>query len=91
MLVWFVWRSENNFHPNDETFKQTKSSGLLRYFTNTTLTQAVAKYDRLYLQMRTQQESDHYLFPEVRKCRAQIFKFKYNKQANDIYQFNKLI
>ena len=92
-LYWYglFGAAENNFTPNDATFQQMKSSGSLRYFTNTTLAQRVAKYDRLCRQMLANLAGDHSLTLEVRKYRAQIFEFKYNMQANNIYQSNKVL
>ena len=92
-LYWYglFGGAENTFTPNDATFQQMKSSGVLRYFTNTILAQEVAIFNRLCRQMQTRQEGDHNLSLEVRKYRAQIFEFKYNMQANDIYQSNKTL
>src|SRR5664279_1158588 len=92
-LYWYglFGGAENTFTPNDATFQQMKSSGSLRFITNTILAQEVAKYDRLCRQMQARQEGDHNLSLEVRKFRAQIFEFKYNIQANDIYQSNKIL
>jgi len=92
-LYWYglFGAAENNFTPNDATFQQMKSSGSLRYFTNTTLAQRVAKYDRLCRQMLANLVGDHSLSLEVRKYRAQIFELKYNMQANNIYQSNKVL
>jgi hypothetical protein len=91
-LYWYglFGAAESRFTPNDATFQQMKSSGSLRYFTNTTLAQEVAQYDRLCRQMQTRQDNDHDLYLEVRKYRSQIFEFKYNMEANRIYQSNKV-
>jgi len=35
------------------------------------------------------QERDNYIYSEVRKIRGQIFDFRYNMEANDIYQANR--
>jgi hypothetical protein len=90
-LYWYglFGGAENNFTANDATFQQMKSSGSLRYFSNTVLAGEVAKYDRLCRQMQARQEADHYLSLEVRKSRSLLFELKYNMQANDIYQSNR--
>ena len=92
-LYWYglFGGAENYFTPNDATFQQMKSSGTLRYFTNVALARQVAKYDRLCRQMQAREEVDRNLFLEVRKYRAQIFEFKYNMQANNIYQSNRIL
>jgi hypothetical protein len=92
-LYWYglFGAAENNFTPNDATFQQMKSSGSLRYFTKTTLAQGVAEYDRLCRQMLANLATDHSLSLEVRKYRALIFESKYNMQANNIYQSNKVL
>lgn len=90
-LYWYglFGGAQNNFISNDATFQQMKSSGSLRYFTNTTLAQQIAKYDRLCRQMQIRIQADQGLSLEVRKFRAQIFEMKYNTQANNIYQKNR--
>lgn len=73
------------FTPNDATFQQMKSSGSIRYF-DKSIAREVAGYDQLCRQMQTREENDRILFSEVRKLRAQIFEFQYNRQANDLSQ-----
>lgn len=71
------------FAPNDATFQQMKSSGSLRYF-DKSIAREVAGYDQLCRRMLTMEENDRIIFSEVRKLRAQIFEFQYNRQANDL-------
>lgn len=90
-LYWYgLWGgAHNSFIPNDATFQQMKSSGSLRYFKNNTLAAKVSYYDQLCRRILTNEEIDNNLYVEVRKARAQIFEFKYNSEANIIYQDNK--
>jgi hypothetical protein len=73
------------FIPNDATFQQMKSAGALRLFNND-LMHKVAKYDQLNRTIKTYEQQDEGTYQEVRKIRSQIFYFKINKTANDIYQ-----
>lgn len=92
-LYWYgLWGgAQAAFIPNDATFQQMKSSGSLRYFTNSSLAEKIAQYDQLCRRTQTNDEMNRALYTEVRKSRAQIFEFKYNIEANDIYQANKLL
>ncbi len=84
-LYWYglFGGAQPSFTPNDATFQQMKSSGSLRFFKKS-IAREVATYDRLCRQSTGVEEGDHLLFAEVRKLRAQIFEFQYNKQANDL-------
>ncbi|MDE3214183.1 MAG: hypothetical protein KGM98_13185, partial [Bacteroidota bacterium] len=89
-LYWYGLFGGSNayFTPNDATLQQIKSTGTLRYFSTQTAI-AIANYDRLCRNMETRQQDESRLYIEVRKSRAQIFEFKYNEMANDIYQEEK--
>jgi hypothetical protein len=80
-----------SFVPNDATFEQMKSSGSLSYFTRNSLAKKVAEYDRLCRLMKASDNSDEAIYVEVRKVRAQIFEFKYNAIANNIYQADRVV
>lgn len=90
-LYWYgLWGgAQHQLIPNDATFQQMKNSGSLRYFTNSTLSEKVAQYDELWRHALTEEMTDRDLYVEVRKSRAKIFEFKYNRTANAIYQSNK--
>ena len=87
-LYWYgLWGGAHRvFVSNDATLHQMKSSGSLRYFTNRLLGQKVAQYDQLCRKMSTLEEMDQTMHTEVRKMRAQIFEFRYNAIANNLYQ-----
>ncbi len=89
-LYWYglFGGAHGYFTPNDATLQQIKSTGAMRYF-KTSNASAMADYDQLCRNMATMQEADRNLYAEVRKCRAQIFEFRYNEAANDIYQGSK--
>ena len=72
------------FQSNDATFQQMKSSGSLRYFSNTTLEQNISNYDQLMRSIQVLTEIDQQVQLEVRKLRGKIFDFKYNSAANSI-------
>jgi hypothetical protein len=84
-LYWYglFGGAQPSFTPNDATFQQMKSSGTLRFFKKS-IAREVATYDRLCRRSLSLEEADHLMFAEVRKVRALIFEFQYNKQANDI-------
>jgi len=84
-LYWYglFGGAQPAFTPNDATFQQMKSSGSLR-FLKKSIAREVATYDRLCRRSINVEEGDHLMFAEVRKLRAQIFEFQYNKLANDI-------
>ena len=72
------------FQSNDATFQQMKSSGSLRYFSNSRLEQHISNYDQLMRSMEMLTGVDQPVQLEVRKLRAKIFDFKYNNAANNI-------
>jgi len=84
-LYWYglFGGAYNSYAPNDATFQQMKSSGSLRYF-NKSVAQEVAAYDQYCRSMLSREENDRIIFAEVRKIRAQIFEFQYNRKANDL-------
>jgi hypothetical protein len=84
-LYWYglFGGAQPSFTPNDATFQQMKSSGSLRFFKKP-IAREVATYDQLCRRSVSLEEADHILFAEVRKLRAQIFEFQYNKLANDL-------
>ena len=79
------------FVPDDATFEQMKSSGSLSYFTHGSVAKKVAEYDRLCRLMKSTDNSDEGIYVEIRKVRSQIFEFKYNAVANDIYQASRVL
>lgn len=91
-LYWYgLWGGANQvFIPNDATFQQMKSSGSLRYFDESSLVEKVTQYDQECRKTQSNEERNNAVYVEVRKSRAQIFEFKYNAIANDIYQANKI-
>jgi hypothetical protein len=91
-LYWYgLWGGARRvFVPHDATFQQMKSSGSLRYFTNTVLAKEVAQYDQLCRWTLTNQELSWNLYTEVRMSRARLFEFKYNEEANAISQTNRI-
>ncbi len=91
-LYWYgLWGGARKFFiPHDATFQQMQSSGSLRYFTNSKLAERVAQYDQLCRWHVTNQEMSRNLYTEVRMSRARLFEFKYNEEANDISQSNRI-
>ena len=91
-LYWYglFGAATGSFVPNDATFDQMKSSGSLSYFTHNSIAKKVAEYDRHCRTMKASDNSDEAIYVEVRKIRAQIFEFKYNAVANNIYQANQV-
>jgi len=91
-LYWYglFGAATETFVPNDATFEQMKSSGSLNYFTHNSLAKKVAEYDRRCRLMKASDNSDEAIYAEVRKIRAQIFEFKYNAEANNIYQASRI-
>jgi hypothetical protein len=91
-LYWYglFAGASGDFVPNDATFEQMKSSGSLSYFTRSSIAKKVAEYDRLCRSMKSSDNSDDGIHLEIRKIRAQIFEFKYNAVANDIYQASRI-
>ena len=85
------------FQSNDATFQQMKSSGSLRYLSNTKLEQLISNYDQLMRSMQMLTEVDQPVQLEVRKLRAKIFDFRYNSAANSVVRravyenFNPLV
>ena len=92
-LYWYglFGAATGSFVPNDATFEQMKSSGSLSYFTRSSIAKKVAEYDGLCRTMKASDNSDEAIYVEVRKIRAQIFEFKYNAVANDIYQASRIL
>jgi hypothetical protein len=92
-LYWYglFAGASGDFVPNDATFEQMKSSGSLSYFTHGSLAKKVAEYDRLCRLMKSGDNSDDGIHLEERKIRAQIFVFKYNAVANNIYQASRVL
>ena len=92
-LYWYglFGAATESFVPNDATFEQMKSSGSLSYFTRSSIAKKVAEYDRLCRTMKASDNSDEAIYVEVRKIRAQIFEFKYNAVANNIYQASRIL
>jgi len=92
-LYWYglFAGASRSFVPNDATFEQMKSSGSLSYFTHGSIAKKVEEYDRLCRSMKSGDNSDDGIQLEERKIRAQIFEFKYNAVANDIYQSSRVL
>ena len=92
-LYWYglFAGATGTFVPNDATFEQMKSSGSLSYFTHGSIAKKVAEYDRLCRLMKSNDNSDISIYVEIRKVRAQIFEFKYNAVANNIYQASRVL
>jgi hypothetical protein len=90
-LYWYglFGAASKSFVPNDATIEQMKSSGALSYFTHNSLAKKVGEYDMQCRLMKSEDNSDEAIYVEVRKIRAQIFEFKYNAEANNIYETNK--
>jgi hypothetical protein len=84
-LYWYgLWGGAHlYFVPSDATFQQMRSSGSLRYFKRSTAANVV-RYDQLCRHIQLDEERQEGVYVEVRKCRAQIFDFRYNDIANDI-------
>lgn len=78
-----------SFRPDDAAFQQMKSSGSLR-FLNKSVAENIAQYDQLCRTIEAVEENDRGIYVEVRKARAQIFEFRYNSIANDIFRGNLL-
>ena len=49
----------------------------------------VEKYDRFCRSLQRIEEMNDNIYTEVRKVRAQIFQFKYNEMANQVFQQNR--
>ena len=77
--------ARNSFIPNDATFQQMKSTGSLQYFERSVARKA-AQYDGLCRKLETADNGDALIYAEVRKLRAQLFAFQYNKASNDVWQ-----
>jgi hypothetical protein len=89
-LYWYglFCGAHGSFVPNDATFQQMKNSGAIELFKTQTAID-VEKYDRFCrLLQRIEQMNDN-IYTEVRKVRAQIFQFKYNEMANQVFQQNR--
>ncbi len=92
-LYWYglFAGAARSFVPNDATFEQMKSSGSLSYFTHGSIAKKVEEYDRLCRLIKSDENSDISIYVEIRKVRAQIFEFKYNAVANNIYQASRVL
>jgi len=75
-----------NFSPNDATLLEIKSTGSLRFFSKLSIRNAIAQYDQELQTFKANQTYDQSILVEVRKARAEIFYFKYNEDANTVYQ-----
>lgn len=84
-LYWYglYGGAQPSFIPHDATFQQMKSSGSL-LFLKKSVAREIGTYDQLCRKSLIVEEADHLMFAEVRKVRAQIFSFQFNKQANDL-------
>jgi hypothetical protein len=91
-LYWYgLWGGMYRFFvSNDATIHQMKSSGTLRYFSNRSINQKVAKYDQLCRKLEVVETKDQGIYNEVRKARALIFEFRYNNIANLISRANQV-
>jgi len=89
-LYWYgLWGGARRyFVPNDATFEQMKNSGALNFFEKETAA-SVAKYARLCRLMEDNVENNREIYTEVRKCRAQLFDFRYNDVANNVSIANR--
>ena len=74
------------FSPHDATLLEMKSSGSLRYFSNSKINRLVAGYDQLLQSFKLMDEHQQGIYTEVRKTRAQLFEFKFNDAANTVAQ-----
>ena len=90
-LYWYgLWGGAHRyFVPNDATMQQMKNSGSLRYFEKT-VAMEVARYDRFCRMLEKNEELLGDIYTEVRKSRAQLFDFRYNEIANNIYQTRRV-
>src|SRR5579862_2220997 len=84
-LYWYglYGGAQPSFIPHDATFQQMKSSGSL-LFLKKSIAREIGTYDQLCRKSLIVEEADHLMFAEVRKVRAEIFQFQYNRQANDL-------
>jgi hypothetical protein len=89
-LYWYglYGGAHGSFVPNDATFQQMKSSGSIELFKIKTATD-VEKYDRFCRQLQSMEQMNNNIYTEIRKTRAQIFDFKYNEMANEVFQQNR--
>jgi hypothetical protein len=91
-LYWYgLWGGANfQFIPSDATFQQMKSSGSLRFIRNSELLEKIVAYDQLCRRVKLENEIDRNLYVEIRRIRGRIFEYRYNMQANEVYQTNKM-
>ena len=89
-LYWYglFCGAHGSFVPNDATFQQMKNSGAIELFKTQTAID-VEKYDRFCRSLQRIEEMNDNIYTEVRKVRAQIFQFKYNEMANQVFQQNR--
>lgn len=91
-LYWFglFGGAYHIFTPHDATLTEMKSSGSLRFFGDKVINRKLALYDQLCQSMKITEEKETGIYADVRKARAQIFEFKYNEAANDIFHGMKI-
>jgi hypothetical protein len=89
-LYWYglFGGARGYFVPNDATFQAMKSSGTIELFKPQTA-RDVEKYDRLCRSLQAADDMNKDIYTEVRKVRAQIFDFRYNEMANQVFQKNR--
>ena len=89
-LYWYgLWGGYlRGFQSNDAAFQQMKSSGSLRFFSNSELEQKISDYDQLMRGMTALTQVDQAIFLETRKARSKIFDFRFNNNANKVVQQN---
>lgn len=87
-LYWYgLWGGYlRGFQPNDASFQQMKSSGSLRFFSNSELEQKISNYDQLMRGMTIMTQIDQAVHLETRKARSEIFDFRFNNNANKVVQ-----
>jgi hypothetical protein len=73
------------FTPHDATMLTMKSSGALRFFGDKAISRKLAVYDELCQNFKQSEEKENGIYVETRRARAQIFEYKYNEVANDLY------
>ena len=86
-LYWFglFGGAYHIFTPHDATMMEMKNSGSLRFFGDKVINRKLALYDQECQSMKISEEKEAGIYAETRKARAQIFEFRYNEMANDIY------
>src|SRR5262245_52541704 len=89
-LYWYgLWGGYlRGFQSNDASFQQMKSSGSLRFFSNSELEQKLSDYDQLMRGMTILTQIDQSIWLETKKARSRIFDFRFNNIANKVVQQN---